>query len=121
MIDDENIDVEENETQDSNPILTTLKAVIAARGLGSFDDTFLEYEITRAIAEINRCRRFKPTDDVLYDPKYEYLIIPMCIASLAKIGAEGQNAHTENGIQRVYGASGDYPNELVRQIIPLIK
>jgi len=114
-------DSEEITTQENNSILDTLKSVITARGLGSFDDSFLEYEITRAIAEINRCRRFKPTETVLYDPKYEYLIIPMCISSLAKIGAEGQNAHTENGIQRIYGASGDYPNELVRQIIPLIK
>ena len=114
-------DNEEITTQENNSMLDILKSVITARGLGSFDDSFLEYEITRAIAEINRCRRFKPTETVLYDPKYEYLIIPMCIASLAKIGAEGQNAHTENGIQRVYGASGDYPNELLRQIIPLIK
>ena len=45
----------------------------------------------------------------------------MCISSLSKIGAEGQNAHTENGIQRVYGSSGNYPNELTRQIVPLVK
>lgn len=114
---------EENSNFDGqeNTLLATLKAVINARQLGTFDDSFLEYEIARAIGEINRCRRFDATDDKPYDKKYEYLIIPMCIASLAKIGAEGQNAHTENGIQRVYGASGDYPTELVRQIIPLIK
>ena len=122
MTDDENINVTETEeTTESNPILETLKSVISARGLGTFDDTFLEYEMNRAIAEINRCRRFTPKEDVLYDPKYEYLIIPMCIASLSKIGAEGQNGHTENSIQRIYGSSGDYPNELLRQIIPLIK
>ena len=122
MTDNEDINAEETEeTSDSNPILETLKSVLSARGLGSFDDTILEYEMNRAIAEINRCRRFTPKENVSYDPKYEYLIIPMCIASLSKIGAEGQNAHTENSIQRIYGSSGDYPNELLRQIIPLIK
>lgn len=106
---------------DDGELRDTLKTVVSARNLGSFDDDFLEYEISRAIAEINRCRRFTPTDSVLYDAKYEYLIIPMCVSSLAKIGAEGQNSHSENGIQRIYGASGDYPNELIRQIVPLIK
>lgn len=116
-----NEDENTNDEQQEDTLLSTLKTVISARGLGEFDDTFLTYEINRAIGEINRCRRFTPTDDVLYDSKYEYLIIPMCISSLAKIGAEGQNAHSENGIQRVYGSSGDYPNELIRQIIPLVK
>ena len=108
-------------SNEESTLLTTLKAVISARNLGTFNDDFLEYEINRAIGEINRCRRFTPKENMQYDPKYEYLIIPMCIASLSKIGAEGQNAHTENGIQRIYGSSGDYPNELIRQIVPLIK
>lgn len=102
-------------------ILQSLKKSVKGRNLGTFEDAFLLEEITLAIGEINRCRRFTPTDKKLYDKKYEYLIVPMCIASLSKIGAEGQNAHTENGIQRVYGSSGNYPNELLRQIIPLAK
>lgn len=102
-------------------ILQSLKTSIKGRDLGTFEDAFLLEEIRLAIGEINRCRRFTPTDSKLYDKKYEYLIVPMCIASLSKIGAEGQNAHTENGIQRTYGSSGNYPNELVRQITPLAK
>ncbi len=110
-----------NEEQKNNDLLETLKVALDARNLSGFDDKYLELEIKLAIAEINRCRRFTPTEIVLYDPKYKYLIIPMCIASLAKIGAEGQNAHTENGIQRTYGSSGNYPKELLTQIIPLVK
>lgn len=102
-------------------ILQSLKTSIKGRNLGTFEDAFLLEEISLAIGEINRCRRFTPTEKKLYDKKYEYLIVPMCIASLSKIGAEGQNAHTENGIQRTYGSSGNYPNELTRQIIPLVK
>lgn len=106
---------------DTLRILQSLKTSIKGRNLGTFEDAFLLEEINLAIGEINRCRRFTPTDKKLYDKKYEYLIVPMCIASLSKIGAEGQNAHTENGIQRIYGSSGNYPVELTKQIIPLVK
>lgn len=104
-----------------NVLLSNLKTIISARNLGSFDDSYLQLEIDEAIAQINRCRRFTPTAKNKYDTKYEYLIIPMCVAAIAKIGAEGQNAHSENGIQRTYGSSIDYPKELISQIIPLIK
>lgn len=81
----------------------------------------LDYEIERAIATINRCRKFTPSNTILYDEKYEYLIIPMCINSLAKMGAEGEKSHSENGVSRSYGSDDDYPENLMSQIIPLIK
>ena len=107
----------------ANELLNKLKIVLNARDfdVDDFDDNYLQYEIDRAIAEINRCRRFTPTDTKLYDEKYEYLIIPFCISAIAKIGAEGQISHSENGVSRSYGSSMDYPKELVQQIIPLIK
>ena len=49
--------------------LTTLKAVLKSRGLETYDDQVLQYEIKRAINEINRCRRFTPTDEKPYDKK----------------------------------------------------
>lgn len=110
-----------NGTNESQALLTTLKSVLAARDFDTFNDTYLEYEIKRAIAEINRCRRFTPTASNAYDAKYEYLIIPFCISAIAKIGAEGQTLHTENGVSRQYGSSMDYPKELVQQIVPLVK
>ena len=45
----------------------------------------------------------------------------MCVAAIAKIGAEGQTSHSENGVLRNYGSAMDYPSELLRQIVPLIK
>ena len=110
-----------NETNDENALLATLKTVLAARDFDTFDDEYLLYEINKAIAEINRCRRFTPTDSKKYDEKYEYLIIPFCISAIAKIGAEGELSHSENGVSRTYGSSLDYPKDLIRQIIPLIK
>lgn len=104
-----------------NTLLNTLKTVLKSRDFNTFEDEYLKFEIDQAIGVINRCRNFTPTDTQKYDPKYEYLIVPMCVSAIAKIGAEGQNGHTENGIQRTYGSSMDYPKELVQQIIPLIK
>ena len=85
------------------------------------DTPTLKYEIKRAIAQINRCRRFKATEENPYDKKYEDLIIPLAISSFAKIGAEGQTVHSENGITRHYTSGGDYPKELLNEIIPLIR
>ena len=110
-----------NGTNNKYALLNTLKSVLKARDFDEFDDDYLIYEIDRAIGEINRCRRFTPTNTKSYDEKYEYLIIPFCISAIAKIGAEGQISHTENGVSRSYGSSMDYPKELVQQIVPLIK
>lgn len=85
------------------------------------DTPTLEYEIKRAIKQINRCRRFVATEERPYDEKYEDLIIPLAISSFAKIGAEGQSVHSENGITRHYTSGGDYPKELLREIIPLVR
>lgn len=106
---------------DIGSLISDLKIALSARNLDTFDDGYLQYELNRAIGEINRCRRFTPDKKRIYDEKYEYLIIPMVIASISKIGAEGQTSHSENGVVRNYGSAGDYPKELLSQIIPLIK
>lgn len=102
-------------------LLKTLKASCKARGIQDMDDVVYMQEIKEAIAEINRCRRFTPTEKVLYDPKYEDMIIPLCISSLAKIGAEGQLSHSENNVVRSYGTDGKYPASILKSIKPLIK
>lgn len=100
-----------------------LKSLLLSRDfeISDKDTPILQYEIKRAIAQINRCRRFKVTDEKPYDKKYEDLIIPLAISSFAKIGAEGQTVHSENGITRHYTSGGDYPKELLDEIIPLIR
>lgn len=100
-----------------------LKSLLLARDFDITDKDIptLRYEIKRAIREINRCRRFNATDEKPYDKKYEDLIIPLAISSFAKIGAEGQTVHSENGITRHYTSGGDYPKEELAKIIPLIR
>ena len=104
-----------------NELLNDLKVVLKARDFDDYSDDYLLYEINQAIGMINKCRNFTPTDEKTYDKKYEYLIIPMCVSSIAKIGAEGEIVHSENGIVRNYNTGNDYPKELISQIIPLIK
>ena len=102
-------------------LLNGLKVVLKARDFDDYSEDYLLYEINQAIGMINKCRNFTPTNEKPYDKKYEYLIIPMCISSIAKIGAEGEIVHSENGIVRNYNTGDDYPKELISQIIPLIK
>lgn len=104
-------------------LVAKLQSILKAKDfdIKDSDTPLLEYEVERAIAEINKCRRFKPTETVLYDKKYESLIIPLCVSAFAKSGAEGQTSHTENGIVRNYTSGGDYPKDMLKGIIPLIK
>lgn len=84
-------------------------------------DIVIELEVKSAIGEINRCRRFTPTDEKLYDEQYEYKIVPLAVTGFLKVGAEGETQHTENGITRTYGGSGKYPKDMLSDIIPLAK
>lgn len=104
-------------------LVDDLKTVLQARDFNILegDEAILEYEIRRAIKQINRCRKFEPTDEKLFDPKYEDLIIPLSLTAFAKIGADGETVHSENGITRHYTSGGDYPIELLKEIVPLIK
>ena len=106
-----------------NKFVSDLKVLLRNRDFDITDKDIptLEYEINRAVKQINRCRRFKATAEQPYDTKYEDLIIPLAISSFAKIGAEGQSVHSENGITRHYTSGGDYPKELLNEIIPLVR
>lgn len=83
--------------------------------------TILQMEIKNAIGEINRCRRFTPSESVLYDIKYEDKILPLAIAGFLKTGAEGETSHSENNITRTYENGGKYPDSMLADIVPLAK
>lgn len=100
-----------------------LKKKLIARGfeITESDNEIMDDEIKRAIGQINRCRHFDATEEKPYDPKYEDMIIPLALTAFAKIGAEGQSSHSENGVVRNYTSGGDYPKDMLDEIIPLIK
>lgn len=85
------------------------------------DMIIMKSEIKKAIATINNCRRYVPTSEKPYPLKYEHLIIPLCLCSYSKIGAEGESQHSENGVVRTYTTGGDYPKDILMSIVPLVK
>lgn len=105
----------------SEKIIPELKETLEYREIEIPKDGVLRNEIKKAIAEINRCRHFKPTKTRLFDEQYEDLIIPMVMFALAKVGIEGENSHSENGVQRIYVGDGEYPAELTKRIVPLVR
>lgn len=54
------------------------------------------------------------------ETQYLTLQIKMAIEMINKIGAEGEIAHTENGIARTY-EKADISDSLIRQITPIAK
>ena len=121
---EEELENEVEEESTLSPLAQELKEELLFRdfpiGDTERDNLILEKAVSRAIKEINRCRRFKATQEKPYDTKYEDMIIPLCITAFSKIGAEGQIAHGENGVDRKYTSGGDYPKEMLEEIIPLI-
>lgn len=85
------------------------------------NDSLLTLEVKSAIGVINRCRRFTPKDEILYDEYYEDKIVPLAVAGFLKTGAEGEIMHTENGVSRSYTSDGKYPNAMLKDIAPLAK
>ena len=100
---------------------TELIAQLKFRNIEVPNEAVINSEMKRAIGEINRCRRFIPTDSKPYDKKYEDMIVPLCMFSLARVGIEGETSHSENGIQRIYAGDSDYPQDLLSKVVPLAK
>ena len=81
------------------------------------DDNELE-DILESAKAVILSRRFpfgeQPTD---IEPKYMDLQIRIATEMFNKRGAEGETAHSENGISRTY-ASASVSEELLREITP---
>lgn len=106
-----------------NELSSELHSILIGYGVAEnlIPTAVLDMEIKSAIGVINRCRRFTPTNEVLYDEKYEDKIVPLAITGYLKAGAEGEVTHNENGINRQYGNGGKYPVEMLQDIVPLAK
>ena len=100
---------------------TEFKVMLSGYGTEVPTDEIIEMELKSAIGAINRCRRFTPNGDKLYDELYEDKIIPLTLTAYLKQGAEGEKEHSENGIVRKYGNGNKYPREMLEDIAPLAK
>lgn len=66
------------------------------------------------------CRKAFPFDPAVTEvpEQYSLLQVEIAVYLLNKRGAEGESAHSENGISRTY-ENGDVPPSMLRQIVPM--
>ena len=66
------------------------------------------------------CRKAYPFDPTVTEvpEQYSLLQVEIAVYLLNKRGAEGEAAHSENGISRTY-EDGDVPPSILRQIVPM--
>jgi hypothetical protein len=67
---------------------------------------------------LNRRYPFGPPDGAEVPPQYEHIQLQIAVELYSKMGAEGQLAHKENGIDRTF-ESADVSPSLLRRIVPL--
>lgn len=101
-------------------LVSKLRRKCTARGLVFTDDVLLD-EIEDAIDAVNERRGFVPSNAIAFETKYNSLIVRLALYSLTKMGAEGETSHNENGIERTYQNAREYPDDLLNEIIPLVK
>lgn len=66
------------------------------------------------------CRKAYPFDPTVTEvpEQYSLLQVEIAVYLLNKRGADGESAHSENGISRTY-ENGDVPPSMLRQIVPM--
>lgn len=67
---------------------------------------------------LNRRYPFGPPEDATVPAAYEHIQLQIALELYSKMGAEGQTAHKENGVDRTYEASDVSPS-LLRRIVPV--
>ena len=97
--------------------LSLLRVMVGQPNEGDWaDDVLISY---LAIAGRKIINRAYPYDDTVTDVPRRYSYLQCDIASylLNKRGAEGQTAHSENGVNRSY-ESADVPASMLDEVIP---
>ena len=67
---------------------------------------------------LNRRYPFGPPEGATVPKAYEHIQLQIAVELFSKMGAEGQTAHNENGVNRTYEA-GDVSPSLLKRIIPV--
>lgn len=67
---------------------------------------------------LNRRYPFGPPEGATVPEKYEHIQLQIAVELFSKMGAEGQTAHGENGINRTYEAADVSPS-LLKRIVPI--
>lgn len=84
---------------------------------GETDEAMLSVYLSIAANKV--CRRAYPFDETVtaVPSRYDFSQVEIAAYLVNKRGAEGETAHSENGISRSY-EDGDVPPTLLREIVP---
>lgn len=83
------------------------------------DDSLLSILLSQAAGIVlNKRYPFGQPEGAEVPKAYEHIQLQIAVELFAKMGAEGQTAHKENGIDRTYEAADVSPS-LLRRIIPI--
>lgn len=74
-------------------------------------------EIAEGIV-LNKRYPFGPLEGAVVPAVYEHIQLQIAVELFSKMGAEGQTAHSENGINRTY-ESADISPSLLKRILPV--
>lgn len=110
---------EPNGNTTSDPMLARLQQALLRAGFDVNDLTEddLAEELLFAKYAIND--RLKVSDRTASIPEYyEGVQIELCMEAISKYGAEGEVAHSENGISRTYDSASRYSTATLNKIIP---
>lgn len=84
------------------------------------DDDILLYLLEQAEGIVlNRRYPFGPPEGASVPAQYEHIQVQIAVELFSKMGAEGQTAHKENGVDRTWEAADVSPS-LLRRITPLV-
>ena len=97
--------------------ISMLRVMVGQPNEGDWSDDVLSSYL--AIAGRKIINRAYPYDDTVVEVprRYSYLQCDIAAYLLNKRGAEGETAHSENGISRSY-ESGDVPASMLSEVIP---
>lgn len=112
-----------SKTDEALALIKKLKRKLELRGfdIEDYEDSDFLDEIESAIESVNERRHFVPNSTRFFEEKYKNIIIRLCICSFAKMGAEGELSHSENGISRTYAGASEHPNDILKEITPLAR
>ena len=97
--------------------LAMLRVMVGQPNNGDWsDDVLISYLAIAGRKIINRAYPYDDTVDEV-PRRYGYLQCDIAAYLLNKRGAEGETAHSENGISRTYG-SADVPEAMLSEVVP---
>lgn len=99
--------------------MTELEKLTMLKSMSGYDESESVLSTYLKIAGSKILRKAYPFDNTIQTvpPEYEVLQCEIALFLLNKRGAEGQTAHSENGVSRTY-ESADIPASMLRNVIP---